>query len=838
MEVRIAWLELLHNKRFSVLFIVNLMIGLTGFVALDGFKSSFEAQLQTSSKNLLSSDITITSRQGFTGADRNTIRGVVGSAPVSEISKLFSMAKSPTHTGLVEIKAIDDVYPIYGSIQLKERTISSGSSHQLNRTPRIWVVPEILVQFNLEVGDSLQLGGQNFIIEDLILDDSSMSWSGAAYAPRLYMGSALLEKTGLLQEGSTVRRTLHIKAATGDDVEDLEQQLFDSLDNSIRVKSYYKAGQDSGRLLKYLTDYLGLVSLVALFLSGLGTFYLFRTYLAKKQKDIAILLTLGMDGRKATLIYLLQLGILGTISTLGSILISVSLLPMTTQLLAEFSPINIQIMIGMQTLVAALALGIFTPVLLCLPLLLEVSHVKPAELFQEFYTPRFQLSTRRLLGFFPAVLGIYGLSILQSHSLQIGSLFFGALTLTGGLTIALGFTLIRLTSAWSWVSPSWKLAQRYLSGNAGSSISCFLALSLCSLLINLIPQVEATLLTEIQSPKGEQLPSLFLFDIQENQTAGLSKILTENDVPLNFLSPMVRGRLTKVNGLAFTKGDNKTKFSREDEREQRFRNRGVNLSYRDSLSPSETIIMGRSFSAPYSQGMAEVSLEKRYGERLGIQLNDVLTFEVQGLDIEGRVVNFRKVKWNSFQPNFFITFQEGVINDAPKTFLAAIPPLASLQQKNQLQRMIVQQYPNISVLDVSKLVEKLGNTISQMALVLTIMATLSVFAGLIVTFSISSHQVQQRVWDINLLKVLGASFNFIRSTVLKEFFALSLASTLVGAIASLMISKLLVEIVFDGLWSPDLLQLVSTLLIIMGLCLVTSILASQRVLTTKPQLYL
>ena len=87
--------------------------------------------------------------------------------------------------------------------------------------------------------------------------------------------------------------------------------------------------------------------------------------------------------------------------------------------------------------------------------------------------------------------------------------------------------------------------------------------------------------------------------------------------------------------------------------------------------------------------------------------------------------------------------------------------------------MIVQQYPNISVLDVSKLVEKLGNTISQMALVLTVMATLSVFAGLIVTFSISSHQVQQRVWDINLLKVLGASFNFIRSTVLKEFFALS-----------------------------------------------------------------
>ena len=181
-----------------------------------------------------------------------------------------------------------------------------------------------------------------------------------------------------------------------------------------------------------------------------------------------------------------------------------------------------------------------------------------------------------------------------------------------------------------------------------------------------------------------------------------------------------------------------------------FRNRGFNLSYRKELSESERIVQGKEFSGVFDESkgdLAEISVEKRFAKRLGFKMGDVLKFDIESIPIEGKIVNIREVKWTSFQPNFFVQFQPGVLEMAPKTFIATIPSLP-LEKKHHIQDRLVRELPNISMVDVSRIVKRINEIIEQMSWALTFMSILCLFSGFVVIFSIANHQARTRRWEI------------------------------------------------------------------------------------------
>lgn len=173
------------------------------------------------------------------------------------------------------------------------------------------------------------------------------------------------------------------------------------------------------------------------------------------------------------------------------------------------------------------------------------------------------------------------------------------------------------------------------------------------------------------------------------------------------LSPMIRARFIKVNGSKFSKDEETLYQTRENENEERFRNRGVNLSFRSTLSSSERVVEGKSSLEPCKgiEAPCELSLELNYAKRLGLKLNDRLTFDVSGIEIEGVVTNFRKVKWTSFDPNFFILFSSGVLEEAPKTYLASLK-VKSFEEKKSIYRLMSQHLPMVSIVDISEIIKK------------------------------------------------------------------------------------------------------------------------------------
>ncbi|HWK54598.1 MAG TPA: FtsX-like permease family protein, partial [Hyphomicrobiales bacterium] len=321
----------------------------------------------------------------------------------------------------------------------------------------------------------------------------------------------------------------------------------------------------------------------------------------------------------------------------------------------------------------------------------------------------------------------------------------------------------------------------------------------------------------------------FMFDIQEEQLATLQTLLADHGYDLSFLSPMIRARLDVVNGREIDDVE-------ETPDEQLVQRRMYNLTYQDALKDSETLMEGTTWEGAWDFNSPElpgISVERNFAERMGFRIGDVLGFDVQSVPIEGRIVNFRKVDWNSFQPNFFVSFQPGVLEPAPKTFVAAISDVAE-DDRITIQNAVVDALPNVSIINVTQIVARLLDITDQISWAIRVMAWLCILAGLVVLFSIARYEVKSRYWEINLLKILGARFSDVKGMVQLEFGILGFFAALSGVMLSLVMSWSISWVIFDNLWQLSPGVTAFSVLAITALSVLTALAATLGVLRQKP----
>lgn len=837
MLLRLAWRELIRSWRFGIFFIFNLSLGLTGFMSLQAFNEALDRQIKLNAKSILSADISVSARRELTEEEQRKMRGVLPQGTQeSKIYEFFAMLSSKKGSRLVLVKAIDKSYPFYGELQLETgAVVKTDSKKDILNARKAWIYPELGSQLGLGAGDGIKLGNLELTISNLVKNDSTQTFRAASLAPRVFIDRDLLPQSGLLQFGSTFTLAYLFKLPPVDgqslfDENLLKENLYKALpDPQISVDTPSSAGEDAGRQLGYLSDYLGLVAIIALFMSALGAAYIYRLFLSTRMKEIAILRTLGLQSSEAVGVYILQASMLGLLATIPTLVFSHLLLPLLRKLLASFTPFDLHPEVTSEAFFICLIMAVFGSFVVSLPFLIKIFDLKAAKLFSE---EKFDVGKgrRRFWPFLPSGILFYVLSVYQAHSWKVGSVFAGSMVAVILVLLFTGFLTVRcagiLKGFHSWF---FKFSFLSLSRRAGASLAIFVALGLGALLINILPQLKNSLQAEFQVDARSKIPSLFMFDIQDEQLPDVEKVLKKNEVQPLQLSPLVRARILKVNGQDYERKIEAKGFAtREEEREARFRNRGVNLSYRPGLSVTEFIIAGRPFSGPFDinkQKRAELSVEYKFAERMGFHLGDVLVFDVQGIEVEGEVINLRKVKWTSFQPNFFILIQDGVLNEAPKTFIAAIPFLMS-EKRNKLQNEMAQSFSNISVVDVVRTVDEVLKTAEKMSWSLELMAALALLSGYIVLFSIVRSQIKLRRWELNMLKILGASWGEVASFILTEFAFLSFLSALVGALLSIIVSFSLNKFLFEGEFRLSWFQPLISVAIITVLSLLISFLAS------------
>lgn len=839
--LQLAWKEITNNFRFSLFFVLNLGIGLIGFIALDSFQSSIDRHLQDNSKSILTADVQISSRFPLTEAETVPAEAIFDSPfEATDQIAFMSMVAANGNSRMSQLIAIEDGYPQYGDIILQQRgSVKAGNAQaELFSGDNIWVARDLMVILDLEIGDRLKIGEREFTILDVILADPSSTISVMSSFPAIYMGLPQVETTGLIQLGSRISYSRFYKMPPGYDVSGLEEQ-FDTLEREVfrdtrrlGMTTHAEESEDLGRVLGYMNDYLGLIALVALFLAGVGAAYLFRAFFTSRFRDMAILMCLGGTPQQAYLMALVQISILGLVSALLASLVAWFALPVLPLLFDGLLPRGFSNGMAPDSLLLALFMGTLGSIICCLPILSKINDLNPVGLFHENVQPSAVRAhwQRHVSSYAPILLVFWSLAIWQSGSLQIGTFFIGGFLGAVFLLGAVAWYVLALCGRHSSIrTVTRRLALRNLNRNRLGSISCFLAIGLGSLLINLIPQIQKGLQQEITQPASFTVPDFFMFDIQPEQLEPLQGILAARGYALSFLSPMISARLEAVNELVIDEVE-------ETPDEQLLRRRTYNLTYQNALKNSEELVDGAVWTSDWTFDSPElpgISLEKDFADRMGLQLGDTMTFDVQGVPVTGRIVNTRLVAWNSFQPNFFVSFQPGVLDPAPKTFVAAIADVAEAD-RIPIQNDIVTMLPNVSVINVTQIVARVLDITDQISWAIRVMAWLSILAGLVVLFSIARYEVKSRFWELNLLKILGASFRDVRTIVQIEFGILGFCAALAGVVLSLALSWSLSWYIFDSLWlfSPGVTAF--SVVAISALSILTALAATISVLKQKP----
>ena len=844
--LRLAWREIQNNRKFSIFFVLNLAIGLIGFLALNSFNASVQNQLGRDAKGILTADIAVNSTRPFKEKELKQIFDSLQPIEQSQQISFVSMSANDFNSRLSQIIAVDSGFPLYGELELQERGIIGPLEvAQVLKNPVIWVYPDLLTALNLELGDSLQIGTKTFQIDDIVLQDPGTTFSTFGVTSRIYMGYGHVQKTGLTELGrSRVVYRQYYKLNPETDGELAAEKLENDLDQLgeesyvLRVQTPISASQQVGRALGYLNDYLGIVSLVALFLAGLGAAYLFREYLHGRLHEVAILMSLGAFRKSTYLLLLIQILILGGIAVIVATLASLALLQVLPILVVDFLPIGFEKGIPWVSLGIAVVLGTFGSLVFCLPVLVSIHHIQPIVLLRDKSRSFSKASgswKMGLLSYLPGII-IYGGLAIWVAGLIRGALFLFLFTVAMILLALWSWFLFKFCGYISYrQKPVMKIALRSLNRNRIAAISCFLSMSLGTLLVNLIPQLQRGIIEEIERPDDSRVPTFFVFDIQEDQVQGLEDLLIKQGFKLENLSPMVRARLSTINGQVY-KGQYRFDAIRDRDMERMLRARIHNLSYLSTDQLGDNIVEGSPLLGSYDQSqdkLAQISLEKRWADWREIEVGDRIVFDVAGIPIETEVKNLRKVVWTSFQPAFFILMQQGILEDAPKVFLGSIKNIP-IEDRLSLQNKIVQIYPNISVIDVSRLVERIFSVIDKITIAVNLMAYLAILAGLVVLYSIARQEAQSRVWEMNLLKTLGARFSMVMHIVQAEFGVLALSAAVSGLTISLFFSWVISWVMFDNLWTINWSSNIATLLGVVALSLMTASIATHGTLKRKP----
>ena len=798
--LELVYKALARSKSFSLIFIFNFCLAIASLSYLQFFKGSMENSLDTKAKILLGSDLVVSSRFPI---NKEQIEDIKNKLPeiksFAQGISTVSMISSEKRARLMEVVKLNEGFPYYGGLVFKDKSIYP-KGEAMPASNEVWVYQEVLDLLNLKLQDSVKIGKANFIIKKVIEEDSLKAISFSGFMPKIYISSEGLDKTELLQFGSTARYKLNYlfkENFENEKLEEIENKLEKSIDQDLSALSPNDGRDRLLRVLNFVTNFLSLVSLISFFLGLVGLIYLYSGFLKKHQKDITVLSDLGLNKKSLSLTYLLHLFVLvstASVIVFSLMTISASFLAPIIEKLIDFKfDLVLDFTFFLKSALVLLLLSLSIGLPLILPLLQRTKR--------PFY--------KVVLGFIPFIILLLVISHFVTPNKFVGLYFAGAMLVIIAIFFVLGSIILKKFDFVGHLeSLSMSLALKNIVRQRRTSLTLFTAILLCTTFFSLIPQIGSSLSAALTQSIDDR-PRFFVVDAKEEQLKDIKEQVSRMGAKLENIAPMIRGRIIKVNDIDFTQHSQKNANKELKAEQSELKNRAVNLSYRNTLKKSEEIVEGREFSGVYDSAdfskPIEVSVEKNYANRRGISLNDTLVFDILGLELQAVVVNIRTVKWTEFVPNFFLILQEGALSDAPKTILATIS--TGDYDATQMLIKLSDLFPTLTVIDVKNLFESFAKLVENVTSITDKMSIYSIIIGLLMSFIIIQYQMNLQKNNILRLKMIGVKNKAIRNSFLIEFGLISFAASTFGIILGSLGSYAISNILFDSYWDfrPDVL---------------------------------
>lgn len=744
---------------------------------------------------------------------------VAQGARVLTTTELRAMLVKPVggDSTLVELKAVPDVYPLFGALVIKPAI----HVPDLNRTtqgdlPPVLLDPALEARLSVDVGDIVRLGTQDFKVAGFIEAEPDRAGGGRfGLAPRVMIGMDMLAKTGLVQQGSMVSYDMRVALGGTPDVAQMRAALDAAFPkNDWRITDTRNASPQLTGFVNRLMVFLTLVGLCSLLIGGIGIGNGTRAYFETRLRTIAIFKAIGAPARLVAYIYVLQVALITTCGiALGLVLGGVALL-FAMPLLAEFLPVPLFATWPWQGFVMPAAFGFLISFAFTLWPLGQALAASPLLLFRASLAPVLPPpATSYKVATVACVACLAVLAYLAAHDTVFALWFIAGAFVSFATFWILGECVARLARHIKLNGfPALSLGLRQLSKSGQVTAHTLLSLGAGLTVLVTITMIDMNVRQGIHRDLPADAPAFFFLDIQPDQKQAFEAMLKAQPTAhtLKF-SPNLRGRIVSVNGIEAEK-------ALKDETEKWLLQNDRGFTYTADRPAHSNITSGAWWPSDY-KGPPLISVVDDVERGFGVRVGDIMVLNILGREIEARVANIRSVDWTTFTINFAITFAPGTLEGAPHTWLATV--VADPGQEAVIQKAITQSFPNISMIRVSDAIQTAQTIMQSVADAVRVTALVAVVTGIFVLAGSLAATRAQRLYDVVVLKVLGISPRTLRRAFLFEFAALGGVAGMLalglGTVMSWAVIDRLMDLKWVFLWQPALVTLALALTLTLGL---------------------
>jgi putative ABC transport system permease protein len=772
---RLARRELRSGLSGFRIFFACLVLGVAAIAGVDSIADALLAGLAEHGRVLLGGDIAVELVHRPMGAVERAF--VTARGTISETISMRAMAYANGANAarqLIELKAVDNLYPLYGRVGLSPATNLKAALACTQESCGAIVEQTLLDRLGLARGGRIQIGSQTFRIAAVLTDEPDRLSGGFSLGPHAIISTAALDRTGLVTTGSLINYRTRVKLPANASIAAFRREArarFPDAGWQIRDRDHAAPGTD--RFIRQVSVFLTLVGLTALAVGGVGAGQAVRAFIDRKREEIATLKALGADGHLIFLIFFLQAMAIAALASLTGLLLGAAIPFVVEHVYGAEIPVPASFRIFPGPLALAFVFGMLSAAAFAVPPLARAREIAPAGLFRDLVAPA---PARGRLPYLAAAAGaallIVALALAVSPS-RAFTLWFLAGATGGFVALRLAAAglrvLLRRLPAASRPAPRLALANMTRPGSPTDSVIVALGLGLS--LLAAVTLLDRTISAQVNDSLPESAPTFFFVDIQPVDVAAFDSTIARFGSVRDYRrTPMIRGRITALNHVPAAKAK-----VASDSRWALSGDRGI--TYAAAQPKDADLASGRWWAANY-RGPTLISFDAELADGMGLKVGDSATLNVLGREIEGRIANLRHVDFSNGRQNFILILSPGIIDKAPHSFLATVR--VAPHDEDALYRAVTDRFHSVSTVRVRDVIAQLDTLLGQLAFGVRAASLVTILAGLLVLAGAIAAGQRARLYDSTVMKVVGATRSQIALVYGIEY---ALVGVLTGALA-------------------------------------------------------
>ncbi len=746
----------------------------------------------------------------------------------AQVTTFSSMVFAGEAMQLAAIKAVTAGYPLRGQLTTSTIpfTMNAASIDVAEGVPQsgeAWVDSRLLPLVDIELGDQIEVGEKALTVTRVVITEPDRGNNFSVLGPRVLINAEDLSATGVIQPGSRINYRWLLAGETSN-----LQMLLSVLEPLLGVHDKVVGVEDSqdrlGNTLSTARQFLSFSAMISVLLAGVAIAIAARRFAARHIEQVALLKSLGSSAVQVRQLYGLQMFWLALCCSLLGLLLGYGFQALVEEVIRQWLPMQL-----MPATWPAFMPGLLTGIvcLLCFaaPPLWHLPSVSPMKILRrELIVSSVRQYTQVLIGLVALLLlvGLFSRDWLLTLSMSFGLftlLFLGWMFARGLLKVTQSFG--------SRSGKGWRLALAGLQRNRQQTLIQTVVFALAITLLLSLTSLRTSLIEDWQLQLPPGTPNHFVMNIAPHQVEPVESLLNERQLELQQFFPIVRGRLTHING------ELPTTDLRDSEETLR---RELNLSWTSRLNKDNSVVAGQWWDQwqPENNEFG-VSVEEQVAKRLGLSLGDDLQFSIGGLLLNAKVVSVRSLNWNSMNPNFYFLFSPNALDEFSPAYLTSffIPP----EQKTVVNDLL-RFDPTMVVIEMDRIIQQIQTIVAQVSQGVELMLLLVLVSGFLVMWAAVTSSFHERQQEAALLRALGSSSKRLLGSLWLEFSLMGVMAGIMAVVASEILLLCVQTWVLDipAKLHPEVwLWGISVSAVIIG---VMGVLACRKIVTTPPAVVL